>query len=89
MLSCATTTRLDLTFMEVGDAMEVQYPASFHVGFIQETEVRVDEIHQRLKAAGFDVPPPRRFHGSWTFFFRAPGGFTVEVLTQTQLSKSS
>ena len=33
-----------------------------------------------LRADGFDVPPPRRFHGSWTFYFRAPGGFTIEVL---------
>ena len=44
-------------------------------------EERVNEINRRLKEDGFDVPPPERFHGSWTFYFRAPGGgFTIEVL---------
>jgi lactoylglutathione lyase len=59
---------------------EVEYPGSFHIGFIQESEERVNEINQRLKQDGFDVPPPDRQHGSWTFYFRAPGGFTIEVL---------
>jgi lactoylglutathione lyase len=71
---------LVLTLMKVGQATEVKYPASFHIGFMQESEARVNEINQRLKDDGFDVPAPRRFHGSWTFYFRAPGGFTVEVL---------
>ena len=57
----------------------VRYPATFHVGFIQESEQAVDEINERLKADGFDVSPPSRQHGSWTFYFEAPGGFTVEV----------
>jgi catechol 2,3-dioxygenase-like lactoylglutathione lyase family enzyme len=69
-----------LTLMRVGEAAEVSYPGSFHIGFIQESEERVNEIHQRLQEDGFDIAPPRRFHGSWTFYFRAPGGFTVEVL---------
>jgi lactoylglutathione lyase len=71
---------LVLTLMKVGQASEVKYPASFHIGFIQESEARVNEINQRLKDDGFDVKPPQRFHGSWTFYFRAPGGFTIEVL---------
>jgi hypothetical protein len=33
-----------------------------------------------LKDVGYDVPPPSRQHGSWTFYFLAPGGFTIEVL---------
>jgi len=74
--------------MNVGGETEVQYPASFHIGFIQETEARVGEINQRLKEDGFDVPPPRRFHGDWTFYFLAPGGFTIEVLAVTRQSKS-
>jgi lactoylglutathione lyase len=53
---------------------------TFHVGFIQESEQRVDEINQRPKDGGFDVDQPGRLHGSWTFYFRAPGGFMVEVL---------
>ena len=43
--------------------------------------MRVDEL-QRLKADGFDPQPPREFHGAWTFYFRCPGGFVVEVLHQ-------
>jgi hypothetical protein len=37
-------------------------------------------LNRSLKADGFDVPPPSRQHGSWTFYFDAPGGFTIEVL---------
>jgi lactoylglutathione lyase len=71
---------LSLTSMKVGKETEVKYPANFHIGFIQESEERVNEINRRLKEDGFDVPPPARLHGSWTFYFRAPGGFTIEVL---------
>ncbi|MSR60536.1 MAG: VOC family protein [Planctomycetaceae bacterium] len=71
---------LTLTSMKVGRETEVKYPATFHVGFIQESETRVNEINQRLRDDGFVVPPPSRQHGSWTFYFAAPGGFTIEVL---------
>jgi catechol 2,3-dioxygenase-like lactoylglutathione lyase family enzyme len=71
---------LVLTLMRVGGTTEVSWPASFHIGFIQPSEERVNEINRRMKDDGHDVRPPRRFHGSWTFYFRAPGGFTVEVL---------
>ncbi|MDB5348980.1 MAG: lactoylglutathione lyase-like lyase [Planctomycetota bacterium] len=63
-------------------ADEVAYPAAFHIGFVQDSRDRVDEIHARLKAGGFDPQPPREFHGAWTFYFRAPGGFLIEVLHQ-------
>jgi lactoylglutathione lyase len=59
---------------------EVSYPKTFHIGFIQESEEQVNEINRRLKEDGFDVKPPKRFHGSWTFYFRPPGGFMIEVL---------
>jgi len=71
---------LSLTSMKVGQETEVKYPANFHIGFMQESEERVNEINRRLKEDGFEVPPPARLHGSWTFYFRAPGGFTIEVL---------
>ncbi len=61
-------------------ATSVRYPSSFHIGFQQASEARVDEINEQLKQAGFDVEAPRSFHGSWTFYLEAPGGFTVEVL---------
>jgi lactoylglutathione lyase len=75
----------DVMFDDDGSAItlmksdEVSYPKTFHVGFIQESEEQVNEINQRLKDDGFDVKPPKRFHGSWTFYFRAPGGFMIEV----------
>lgn len=71
---------LSLTNMKLGGNTEVKYPTTFHIGFIQETEARVNAINQRLKADGFDAPAPSKQHGSWTFYFTAPGGFTIEVL---------
>src|SRR5580704_2651935 len=59
---------LSLMNPKVGRESEVKYPATFHVGFIQESEQAVDEINQRLKAAGFDVPLPSRQHGSGRFY---------------------
>jgi lactoylglutathione lyase len=58
----------------------VKYPSSFHIGFIQPSHDRVNEINQRLRDDGFQVDPPSHQHGSWTFYFTAPGGFTIEVL---------
>lgn len=58
----------------------VEYPGFFHIGFVQERTDQVDEINQRLRADGYDVPLPERQHGSWTFYFIAPGGFRIEVL---------
>jgi catechol 2,3-dioxygenase-like lactoylglutathione lyase family enzyme len=65
-----------LTLMKGG---QIKYPASFHIGFGQESEEKVNEINQRLKDDGFDVQPPQRSH-AWTFYVQAPGGFMVEVL---------
>ena len=71
-----------LTLNNFQKATEVEYPGAFHIGFMQESRERVDEIYERLKSGGFDAKPPREFHGAWTFYFRAPGGFLVEVLHQ-------
>jgi catechol-2,3-dioxygenase len=72
---------LSLTSMTIGKESEVKYPVLFHIGFGQESEERVNEINRRLKEDGFDVPPPSRQHGSWSFYFQAPGGFMIEVLS--------
>ena len=64
------------------EAEEVAYPGAFHVGFRQDSREQVDAIYQRLKADGFDMKPPHEFHGGWTIYFRAPGGFLVEVFHQ-------
>lgn len=36
-------------------------------------------INQKLREDGYDVSPPQHSHG-YTFYVKAPGGFTVEVL---------
>ena len=70
---------LILTLNNFDKAEKVEYPGAFHIGFMQESREQVDEIYNRLKADGFDAAPPREFHGAWTFYLRAPGGFLVEV----------
>lgn len=71
---------LTLTSVKVGRETEVRYPATFHIGFIQANEEEVNKIYARLAADGFEPPAPSRQHGSWTFYFNAPGGFVIEVL---------
>lgn len=68
-----------LSLMNLQDDSEVSYPGMFHIGFIQESEEEVDAINERLRSAGFNIKPPRDFHGSYTFYMKAPGGFTLEV----------
>ncbi len=68
-----------LVLMRGKNAAEVVYPEGFHIGFTQASEAQVDTINQRLKDAGFDLPVPRRLHGSWAFYFNTPGGFMIEV----------
>ena len=69
------------------EAEEVVYPGAFHVGFRQDSREQVDAIYQRLKADGIDMKPPHEFHGGWTFYFRAPGGFLVEVFHQSGVER--
>src|SRR5262249_57504243 len=71
---------LTLTSAKVGGEDEVRYPATFHIGFAQESEERVNEINRRQKGDGFDVPPPSRQHGSWTFYFLPPAASLLHVL---------
>lgn len=68
---------LVLTLMKAGQG--IKYPGSFHIGFGQPDETAVNAIYARLRADGYDVAPPQRWH-AWTFYVDAPGGFTVEVM---------
>jgi lactoylglutathione lyase len=46
-----------LTLTSMGET-EVKYPATFHVGFAQQSEERVNEISRRLHCQGrFTFPP--------------------------------
>lgn len=69
-----------LTLSNFDRAGQVAYPEHFHIGFVQETEAQVDALYERLRADGVEASAPRRFHGSWTFYLRAPGGLLIEVL---------
>ena len=64
------------------NATTVEYPRAFHIGFAQNSREQVDRLYERLKTDGFDVKTPKEFHGAWTFYFHAPGGFLVEVFHQ-------
>jgi lactoylglutathione lyase len=75
-----------LTLNNFEKASEVEYPGAFHIGFMQDSRERVDEIYQQLKAGGYEAEPPREFHGAWTFYLRAPGNFVVEVGHQHRLT---
>jgi lactoylglutathione lyase len=71
-----------LSLNNFSKAGTVNYPSGFHIGFLQDSREAVDDVHRRLKAGGFDPRTPKEFHGAWTFYFDAPGGFVVEVLHQ-------
>ncbi|MBN9417282.1 MAG: VOC family protein [Candidatus Eremiobacteraeota bacterium] len=58
---------------------EVAYPRGFHMGFLQQTREQVDAIYERLHAAGYAHSAPRTVHGTWGFYFDAPGGVQVEI----------
>ena len=68
-----------IVLMQSEDQAEVHYPRSFHIGFTQPSEAVVNALNQRLRDDGFDVPAPRRLHGSWAFYFQVPGGCMIEV----------
>lgn len=60
------------------------YPDTFHIGFPQEDEESVDKIYEMLKKDGFEVWEPALAHGSYTFYFKSPGEFTIEIYTQAE-----
>ena len=70
-----------LSLFKASASTTVKYPGNFHIGFIQSSAAQVNKINKRLKDDGYDVPPPSEQHGSWTFYFQSPGGFTIEVLS--------
>ncbi len=62
----------------------VSYPELFHIGFFQDNRDKVDQIHKRLKEAGFEPEDPREEHGSYTFNLKSPAGFMIEVAHDLQ-----
>jgi len=61
-------------------AENVEYPASFHIGFLQASDEAVHAVYQRLSDAGLPMPPaPAVSYGCLAFWCRAPGGILIEV----------
>ncbi|GBQ93996.1 VOC family protein [Asaia krungthepensis] len=54
-----------------------------HIGFIRDTREEVEALHARLCDDGWEVEAPCQTHGAWAFYFRARGGYFVEVTTRT------
>jgi catechol 2,3-dioxygenase-like lactoylglutathione lyase family enzyme len=74
-----------LTLSNFDKSTEIRYPKVFHIGFMRDSRDQVDTIYERLKADGFDMEPPREFHGAWTFYLRDPAGFLIEVGHQHEM----
>lgn len=63
------------------------YPKTFHIGFDLKTESAVNAFYERLKSDGLNINPPKHAWGSWTFYFKCPGGdFTIEVACASEKS---
>ncbi|GBQ88920.1 hypothetical protein AA23498_0492 [Acetobacter nitrogenifigens DSM 23921 = NBRC 105050] len=54
-----------------------------HIGFIQKSRDAVDALYKRLSGDGWEAQAPRNAHGAWSFYFRAKGGYFIEVTTLT------
>ncbi len=67
-----------LTLMQGKQGLEIRYPKTFHIGFLQQGAERTTEIYNQLKNDGFDVKPPGYYRGSELYFY-TPFGFTIQV----------
>lgn len=67
----------------------INYPDTFHIGFPQDSKEDVDQIYQTLHDDGYRVWEPEYTHESYTFYFKAPGDFTVEVYTDEKEATKS
>jgi catechol 2,3-dioxygenase-like lactoylglutathione lyase family enzyme len=68
-----------LTLSNFDKVTSVEYPGGFHVGFMQDSVERVNEIYAQMTADGHEAKPPHEFHGAWTFYMAGPGGITIEI----------
>jgi catechol 2,3-dioxygenase-like lactoylglutathione lyase family enzyme len=54
-----------------------------HYGVAVESLATLDNVRQRLDAAGADVGQIQRLGESWSLFFRDPDGMELEVCAPT------
>ncbi|ETC99008.1 VOC family protein [Asaia lannensis] len=65
-----------------------EYPRNLdilHIGFILRSREAVDALFARLKVDGWETQMPHKTHGAWSFYFRAKGGYFIEVTTVTPI----
>lgn len=67
-----------LTLMQPKGNASVEYPPTFHLGFLNQGEQRVQEIYQQLIEDGFEVKPPGFYHED-DLCVNTPFGFTIQV----------
>ncbi|KAB7647074.1 VOC family protein [Sulfitobacter donghicola] len=65
----------------------IDYPENYHIGFIQDSEESVDLLYQRLLKDGYNPGNPEFTHNSYTFFFKSPGDFYVEIYFDMSLKQ--
>jgi catechol 2,3-dioxygenase-like lactoylglutathione lyase family enzyme len=57
-----------------------RYPNTFHIGFILDQRENIDQMYDRVSAAGITPDHrPRRQHGSYGFYFTALDGILFEI----------
>lgn len=56
-----------------------------HIGFILETRYAVNAMHARLHWDGWETQAPHEAHGASSFYFRANGGYFIEMTTLTPI----
>lgn len=56
-----------------------RYPATFHVGFLLETQAEVQAFHARARAAGLAIGELQRTGRGTLSYLRGPGEILIEV----------
>lgn len=63
-----------------GDGEPPRYPEPFHVGFNLETRAQVDQMYERVAAAGLPLPHRPRYRAfHYSFYFTALDGILFEI----------
>lgn len=53
---------------------------TYHIGFMQPQRSQVDDLFERLLAAGAEIwAEPRAIRGGWLFYCFAPGRILIEI----------
>jgi catechol 2,3-dioxygenase-like lactoylglutathione lyase family enzyme len=53
---------------------------TYHIGFMQPSRAQVDDLFERLRAAGAEIwTEPQAMRGGWLFYCFAPGRILIEI----------